>query len=66
MIRSILLVVITVFLFSGCHRYNHNIHARIIPTIIISHLLFRGYERNYHRQQHHNHHRRGRHRNRYR
>ena len=60
MLKSILVLIITVFIFSGCHRYHHNIHARIIPTIVVPTILFGVYD-NHPRQQRHQ----GGHRNRH-
>ena len=52
--KSIFLLVLTLILFSGCHRYHHNVRTIISPTIIFKPFHFQSrynhdYRGNYHR-----------------
>ncbi len=66
MLKSIFLFVVTVILFSGCHRYHHNVSTVIRPAIIFSPFHYTTkYHHGYKRNHHHSHrkhysHRRGR------
>lgn len=66
MLKSIILFIVTIILFSGCHRYHHNVRTVISPSIIFSPFHFksrynheyRGNYRSYHRN-HYSHRGRG-------
>jgi hypothetical protein len=57
MLKSIVLLIVSIILFSGCHRYNHNVRTIISPAIIFSPFHYstkhnqgyRGNHRSYHR-----------------
>lgn len=57
MLKSIFLLIVTILIFSGCHRYHHSVRAVIIPTLIFEPFHIRSYHNGYSRG-HGNHHRR--------
>jgi hypothetical protein len=66
MLKSMFLLVTCIILFSGCHRYHHNVRTIISPTVIFKPFHFntrynhgyRGHKHHYHRGYYSN--RRGR------
>ncbi|MAD42221.1 MAG: hypothetical protein CL623_07500 [Arcobacter sp.] len=48
MLKSIFLLITTVILFSGCHRYHHNVRTVVSPAIIFKPFHFKSkYHHNY-------------------
>lgn len=66
MLKSIFLLIVTIVLFSGCHRYHHSVRTVISPAIIFSPFHYstkhnhgyKGHYRSYDRRNYS--HRRGR------
>ena len=60
MLKSIFLLFITIILFSGCHRYHHNVRTVISPAIIFSPFHFQSRYHHDYRGNYKPYHKRGR------